>query len=155
MEKQTQSDYLSVKCIVSAMNGNKRRTAMCKRILNVFATALLLVGMAAALAKDTARLPLGAPPSGDTLALTHVEKKMAWHDLSRLAVHYYGVPWFEAIDRWVLPKSVKVKPITRRASRDVPALAPYAFAVVEGDLLIVNPLDRTVAAVIRPYKRLG
>ncbi len=80
---------------------------------------------------------------------------MAWRDLSGRAIHYYGVPWFEAIDRWVLPNTVKAEPVIRRAIRDVPSLAPYDFAVVEGELLIVNPADRAVVAVIRPYKHVG
>ncbi len=45
---------------------------------------------------------------------------MAWRDLSGRAIHYYGVPWFEAINRWVLPNTVKEEPVIRRAIRDVP-----------------------------------
>ena len=88
------------------------------------------------------------------LALTHAEKKLAWRDLRDQAIHCYGVPWFETIDRWVLPDTVATKPVTRRAIRDVPSLAPYDFAVVEGNLLTVNPADRTVVSVIRPYQHV-
>lgn len=66
-----------------------------------------------------------------------------------------GVPWFETIDRWLLPNTVTAKPVTGRAIRDVPSLAPYDFTVVEGSLLIVNPADRTVVALIRPYEHVG
>ncbi len=46
---------------------------------------------------------------------------------ARAAIHHYGVPWFEPIDRWVLPPTVTVKPDTSRAARDVPGLAGYDF----------------------------
>lgn len=127
---------------------------MCNRILHAFAIVLLMAGTAIALARDSSRSPPGAP-SGGVLALTHAEKKLVWRDLSKRAFHYYGVPWFETIDRWALPNTIKIKPVTRRAMHDVPSLAQYDFAVVEGDLLLVNPADRTVVGVIRPYKHVG
>ncbi len=68
---------------------------MCKRIWNVFVVALVMFGTAVALAKNTSRSSSGALPSGETLALTHAEKKMVWRDLSGRAIHYYGGPWFE------------------------------------------------------------
>jgi hypothetical protein len=91
----------------------------------------------------------------DILALTHHEKRLAWRDLHRHAVRYDGVPGFETLDRWVLPLKVVVKPVTRRAARDVPSLVGYDFVVVEGMLLIVNPSDHTVAEVIGPRQHFG
>jgi len=128
---------------------------MCKRILHVCAIALLTVGTALALGRDASRPSLAALSSGGVLALTHAEKELAWRDLSGQAFHYYGVPWFEPIDRWALPNGIKIKPVTKRAMREVPSIVLYDFAVVEGDLLFVNPVDRTVIGVIRPYKYVG
>jgi hypothetical protein len=87
----------------------------------------------------------------DILTLTNREKRLAWRDLHWRAMHYHEVPGFEPIDHWVLPPTVTVKPVTHRAARDVPALAGYDFAIVEGVLLIVNPTDRAVAEVIAPH----
>ena len=48
-------------------------------------------------------LALSISQPGDILSLTHHEKRLAWQDLHRQAIHHHGVPWFETIDRWVLP----------------------------------------------------
>ena len=48
----------------------------------------------------------------------------------------------------MLPNSVRIEPITRKAVRDVPVLRPYDFAIVHGMLVIVNPSDRIIAEVI-------
>ena len=57
-------------------------------------------------------------------------------------------PGFSASVGWVLPNSVRIEPITRKAVRDVPVLRPYDFAIVHGTLVIVNPSDRIIAEVI-------
>ena len=44
--------------------------------------------------------------------------------------------------------SVKLEPVTAKAVGDIPALRPYDFAMMEGQLLIVNPSDRKIVAVI-------
>ncbi len=118
---------------------------MRKKILTTLAVAMIVTGISAATA--------GQP--GDTLSLTHYEKKLVWQELHRQAIHHYGVPWFEPIDRWALPNTITIKPVTNRIARDVPALAPYDFAIVQGMLLIVNPTDHVVVEVIRPYRHSG
>jgi hypothetical protein len=119
--------------------------AMRKTILIALVVAMIVASISAATAKQ---------PS-DILSLTHQEKKLAWQDLHGQAIHRFGVPWFDTIDRWVLPNTITIKPVTNRLARDVPALAPYDFAIVEGMLLIVNPTDHAVVEVIRPYRHSG
>jgi hypothetical protein len=97
----------------------------------------------------------GAGRHNDILVLTHREKRIAWRDLHRQAVRYYGMPGLETLDRWVLPPRVLIKPVTSRAARDIPALAGYDFTIVEGMLLIVNPSDHAVAEVIGPRQHFG
>ena len=128
---------------------------MRKEISSALAIATFIAGISAI---SIANAMLSAPSAkrpGDFLSLTYREKRLAWRDLHKQAIHHYGVPWFAAIDRWVLPPSVRVKPVTRRALRDIPALAGYDFAIMQGLLLIVNPTDRAVAEVITPRRHLG
>jgi hypothetical protein len=38
--------------------------------------------------------------------------------------------------------------IPKQAVHDVPLLAPYDFAKVQGQLLIINPRDMMIAAIV-------
>ena len=60
---------------------------------------------------------------------------------------------YEAPRLQALPLVVTIRPVTRKAARQVPALAPYDFAMVQGGLLIVNPNDMIVAGVIRSPRK--
>ena len=123
---------------------------MWKQILSALAIAMIIVSVSAVPVANARLSALSVKQPGDILSLTHREKRLAWRDLHRQAIHHYGVPWFEPIDRWVLPPRYTAKPVTSRAARDVPALAGYGFAIVDGMLLIVNPTDHAVADVIAP-----
>jgi hypothetical protein len=85
----------------------------------------------------------------DMLLLTPSQKTTAWRDLHRRGIHQYASPGFYPMDRWVLPDSVQIRPVPRRAARDVRALRSYDFAIVQGSLLIVNPSDKKIVEVIR------
>ncbi len=128
---------------------------MRKQISSAFAIVMVVAGISAIPVANAGLSAPGVRPPDDILSLTDREKGLAWRDLHRQAIHHYGAPWFETIDRWVLPPTVTVKPVTSRAARDIPALAGYDFAIVEGMLLIVNPTDRAVAEVIAPEPRLS
>jgi len=88
------------------------------------------------------------PPAKDTVSLTADQQKTAWNDLSGQAEKQTAPPsFFRAVGN-VVSSSVKLQPITTKAAGDVPALRPYSFAMMEGQLLIVNPSDKKIAAVI-------
>ncbi len=91
--------------------------------------------------------------ASDILVLSRSEKLAAWKDLHRRFPDQYGPPGFSPISEWVLPPAIAVRPMTRRALRAVPGLAPYEFAMVQGRLLIVNPNNMKVAEVIRGHRR--
>ncbi len=116
---------------------------MRKEILIALAVAMIVTAISAATASE----------AGDILSLTQHEKQLAWQELQRQTSHHYAVPWFEPMERWVLPNTITVKPVTDQVARDVPQLAPYDFAIVEEMLLIVNPTDHAVVEVIRPYRQ--
>ena len=123
---------------------------MWKQISSALAIAMLIVSVSAVPVANAKLSALSIRQPGDILSLTHREKRLAWRDLHRQAIHQSGVPWFATIDRWVLLPRFTAKPVTSPAARDVPALAGYAFAIVEGMLVIVNPTDHAVAEVIAP-----
>ena len=69
-------------------------------------------------------------------------------DLHKLLRDEYGPVGFSTFAGWGVPPAVAIRPVTRRAACDVPALGPYDFAMNQGRLLIVNPSDMIVAEVI-------
>jgi hypothetical protein len=85
--------------------------------------------------------------ASDTLNLTSAQRKMAWKDLS--TEDSQNLPsGFDTTTGSVVPNAFKIEPVPSKAARDVPALTPYDFAMVQGKLLIVNPSDKKIADVI-------
>jgi hypothetical protein len=127
----------------------KKEIAVTKRFSLALAAAMLLGGTLAASAAGTPSSGATmAPPAKDTVSLTADQQKTAWNDLNSQAKKQTAPPsFFRAVGN-VVSSSVKLQPITTKAAGDVPALAPYSFAMIEGQLLIVNPSDRKIAAVI-------
>jgi hypothetical protein len=56
---------------------------------------------------------------------------------------------FDAVAGATMPSSVVMPPTTPKVVSDIPALKPYTFAMVQKKLVIVNPTDHKIAAVIR------
>ncbi len=128
---------------------------MRKQILIVLAAALLMTGIPAVAATGVwhpTEHSFGSTPS-DLLLLTRAQQKTAWRDLHKRLRDQYGPPGFSTLVGWGLQPAVTVRPVTRKAARNVPALRPYDFAMVQGRLLIVNPSDMIIAEVIRSPRR--
>jgi len=117
-------------------------TVMKKQTTLALAAAVLLSGAVAALAETVKQM------AHDTLNLTSTQQKTAWNDINKTASIQSAPANFDATARASVPGSVKVSAVPRKAARDVPALRPYDFAMVQGKLLIVNPADKKVAEVI-------
>ena len=118
--------------------------------------AVLLAGGAAASAGEP-QPPAPNDPGvnlslspGDSLKLTAAQRKRAWHDLYVNSLNQKTPAGFNATAGAVVPDSVQTAPVTDRAASDVPALRPYNFAMLQKKLVIVNPVDRTIAEVIGP-----
>jgi len=128
---------------------------MWKKISRALAIAIVIASISAI---PLANAKFSAAKVGklhDYLSLTRRQKTLAWRDLHKQAIHQYGAPWFTAIDRWIVPPGITTKRVSRRADRDVPALRGYNFAIVKGTLLIVNPTDHAVAAVITSGRHIA
>jgi hypothetical protein len=123
---------------------------MTRQISPALAAAMLLGGTLAGSAAGM-QSPGGnnmSPPAKDTLSLTADQQKTAWNDLSSQAKKQTAPPSFFRSVGNVVSGSVKLEPVTAKAAGDIPALRPYDFAMMEGQLLIVNPSDRKIVAVI-------
>ncbi len=118
------------------------RTSPIRRLLlaapGVLPQALLLV----------AALPAAAYTWHDHLDLNSVDRNTAWVALHDKAPAQHAPAGFAAKIGALLPDAVAAAPVPDAAKEDVEALKPYDFAVLDGAVLIVNPVDRKVVAVI-------
>jgi hypothetical protein len=141
----------------------RTETAMNKPSLAALSTAVLVAGMAAAAAgpRDNANAPAAGmqssakPQSGkavtqtsDTLTLSDAQRKLAWQDLYMDSLNQDTPAGFNAVVGASVPNTIVIAPVTAQAGSDVPALKPYAFAMVQKKLVIVDPSNRKIADVI-------
>jgi hypothetical protein len=89
-----------------------------------------------------------AAPSTDALKLSDAQRKMAWQDLYMDSLNQDTPAGFNAVVGATVPNTIVIAPVTAQAGSDVPALKPYAFAMVQKKLVIVNPGSRKIANVI-------
>ena len=125
---------------------------MNKQASVALAAAVLLAGVSAAAAAGMQGRSISAKmlsAASDSLSLNRIQQKVAWADLSSHATNQNSPSGFNATAGSVMPNSVAIQPVTKKAASDVPALRSYDFAIVQGRLLIVNPSDKKVAEVIR------
>ena len=105
--------------------------------------AAVLLSVAVAASAQTVK-----PMAHDTLSLTSAQQKTAWNDINKTASNQSAPANFDATAGAALPSSLKISAVPSKAARDVPALRPFDFAMVQGKLLIVNPSDKKIAEVI-------
>jgi Protein of unknown function (DUF1236) len=116
------------------------------------AAVLLLSGISAASAATAAshmsKGAGGAATAGDTLALSATQQKEIWKDLSRHAANQTAPSGFNATVGAAIPSGISLYPLPRQAARDVPAVKPYRFAMLQDKIVIVNPSDKKIADVV-------
>jgi hypothetical protein len=115
---------------------------MPERIVLAFVAMLFLVS--AAVAAETLLTP--APVPNDTLSLPLKQQQAAWNDLGS-APDQAGPASFKPATSSAMPTTIAVRKSPDQVARDVPQLAPYDFAKVQGQLLIINPSDMMIAEV--------
>ena len=114
--------------------------------------AILLAAVSTASAGSVETESVSARTPGaatDRLDLNRIQQKVAWADLSSLPTSQKAPSGYIPTQGSVLPNSVVIQAVTKKAAGDVPMLKSYDFAIVSGKLLIVNPSDKKVAEVIR------
>lgn len=86
--------------------------------------------------------------ASDTLTLSDSQQKSIWNDVSRRASNESAPSGFNAAVGTVLPTDVSIHALPRRATRDVPEVKPYRYAMMQDKLLIVNPSDHKIADIV-------
>ena len=113
------------------------------------AALLALSGVSAAAAKPmSGHAGNGMSGASDTLQLSDAQQKSIWNDVSHHAANQTPPTGFDATVGAAVPAAVSTYPLPRQARRDVPALRPYRYAMMQDKVLIVNPSDHKIADVV-------
>jgi hypothetical protein len=88
-----------------------------------------------------------APTANDMLSLPVSQQQAVWHDLLS-APDQQGPVSFKPATSSAVPTTVEVRMIPAQVAHDVPQLQPYDFAKVQGQLLVINPRDMMIAAIV-------
>jgi hypothetical protein len=109
------------------------------------AGAMLLSGMTAT---SAGTMPPTEADSGDYLSLNSTQEEFVWGDLYMPMLNQTAPSGFVAMASAMMPESVTTAPVPPKAASHVPALKSYDFAVLQNQIVIVNPADRVIAKVI-------
>jgi hypothetical protein len=113
------------------------------------AAVLLLSGVSVATAASHMSNRSGSSAAAsDKLDLSSAQQKSIWKDISRHAANQNAPSDFNAAVGTAIPDGVNTYPLPRQAARDVPAVKPYRYAMLQDKLLIVNPSDKMIADVV-------
>jgi hypothetical protein len=113
------------------------------------AAVLLLSGVSVASAASHMSNRSGSSAAAsDKLDLSSAQQKSIWKDIGRHAANQNAPPDFNPAVGTAIPGGVNTYPLPRQAARDVPAVKPYRYAMLQDKLLIVNPSDQKIADVV-------
>jgi hypothetical protein len=99
-------------------------------------------------ASAKAASPASSMHGTDTVILSAAQRRSLWNELSKQATNQ-SASGFEAQTGTFLPKSVKIEPIPGKAAANSPQLQPYDYAMVDHDLVIVDPTSNVIADIVK------
>jgi len=92
-----------------------------------------------------------ASPGGSawiTDGLTSAQHQEIWQGASKQAVKEALPASFKATIGDTAPEALKLQPMPREVSDQIPAVKRYDLAVLENQVLIVNPLSKKIIDII-------
>ena len=108
------------------------------------AVALLLASASFAAAAGT-----GAMAPNDRLSLTSTQEHTILQSINKQSVKKEASPsGFKAAVGQSVPTSIALHALPNDATSQVPAVKSFDFAVLQNQLLIVNPKDRMIVDII-------
>jgi ABC-type sugar transport system substrate-binding protein len=108
------------------------------------ATALVVASAGMALAAGAAST---APK--DQLSLTSAQEHSIVQSLNKSAKKEAAPAGFKASVGQTVPNTIALHNFPSDAASQVPAVKPYDYAMLQGQLLIVNPQDKKIIDVIK------
>ena len=107
------------------------------------AALTLLAGAGIAIAADS------GSTSRDHLNLTNAQQKEIWQSVSKQNARETAPAGFKAMVGEVVPTSIGLHALPSDATRQVPAVKSYDFAILQDQILLVDPTSKKIADIIR------
>jgi len=108
----------------------------------------LLIGLLIGFGASGAMASSGGP-AWITDGLTVAQRDQIWQGASRQVTNESPLPaGFKADIGEAVPASMKLQPMPKDVSDQVPVVKSYDFAMLEGQLLIVDPGSRKIIDII-------
>jgi hypothetical protein len=92
--------------------------------------------------------PASSMHGTDTVILSAAQRRSLWNELGKQATNQ-SASGFEAQTGTFVPKSVKIEPIPGKAAANNSQLQPYDYAMVDHNLVIVDPANKVIADVVK------
>jgi len=107
------------------------------------AVLALLTGTGVAIAADT-----GAT-SKDHLNLTSAQQKEIWQSVNKQNMKDATPSGFRPAVGQVVPGSIKLHAMPLDATKQVPAVRSYDYAMLQNDVLLIDPTSKKIVDIIR------
>jgi hypothetical protein len=89
----------------------------------------------------------GAATATDHLTLTLAQRHELWQGLSKQAKESAPAGFTARVGESV-PSSIKLQPLPANLSTQIPAAKAYSFAILQSELLIVDPASKNIVDII-------
>jgi hypothetical protein len=80
--------------------------------------------------------------------LTDAQRQEIWQGVSKQATNERLPTGFKAAVGEMVPGSIKMEPLPNDVSAAVPAVKPYDFAMLQNQVLIVNPSSKKIVDIL-------
>jgi hypothetical protein len=90
----------------------------------------------------------GTAPANDRLNLTATQRHELWQSLSKQAAKESAPTGFTAKVGEAVPSSIKLQSLPSNVSSQIPAVKSYDYALLQNELLIVDPSSKKIVDII-------
>ena len=90
----------------------------------------------------------GTAATNDRLNLTSAQRQEIWQSVSKQAAKETPPAGFTAKVGEAMPNAVKLQPLPNSVSSQVPAVKPYEYAMLQNQVLIVDPSSKKIVDII-------
>ena len=90
----------------------------------------------------------GSGTTNESLNLTSAQRHDLWQDLSKQAAKESAPAGFTAKVGEAVPSSIKLQSLPSNLSSQIPAVGSYDYAMLQSELLIVDPSSKKIVDII-------
>jgi hypothetical protein len=94
----------------------------------------------------------GTAATNDYLNLTSAQRQEIWQSVSKQAAKEAPPAGFTAKVGEAVPSAVKLQPLPSSVSSQVPAVKPFEYAMLQNQVLIVDPSSKKIVDIITQMK---